>query len=195
MFFPWQTHRMSSNFLYLEVGLNTSRGLLVSNQLFLWNPLRLLHAARTSNHMMLFGSLGSTSFKKAKTTHKRKDNLTNLFMFKSVQYLSGHNNKPSSVVLKQIYVVSTVTKTIWGGAWQIIGSYWHFLKGHIFDKIFLPKSLMMSTAIRLYCPLQLWHLRQKVTGLDQMSPGGRYSSVSCPCCRLLKGSWKTAVPR
>ena len=65
LFFPWHTCRLGSTFLWQAkpvVVQNTSRRLLVSKQEFIWKPLRHMPATRTSNQMVFFNSLGSTSF-------------------------------------------------------------------------------------------------------------------------------------
>ena len=63
--FPWLTHRLDFTWLWQakqEVVQNASSRLLVSKQAFIWNPVRPMPAARTSNQIVLFSNLGSTSF-------------------------------------------------------------------------------------------------------------------------------------
>ena len=81
--------------------------------------------------------LGQYQLLQCYTDILKQDDLTGIFMFESVQGISGHNNKPYSQVFKQLYVVSSATKKAWEGALQIMVVEGTFLKGHIFDQVVL----------------------------------------------------------
>ena len=67
----------------------------------------------------------------------KQDDLTGLFMFESVQFISGHNKKPGLTVFKQGYVASSARKQAWDSALQIMVVDGIFLKGHIIDQVVL----------------------------------------------------------
>lgn len=64
-FISWHAHWFNSTFLWEERVVllqNTSRNLLLSKEAFLWNPLRPVTTARTSNQVVLFCSLDNTCY-------------------------------------------------------------------------------------------------------------------------------------
>ena len=64
LFFPWHTHWLCKSFLWKAKAVvlqNISRRWLVSKLELIWKPLRPMLAARTSDQMELFNSLGRTS--------------------------------------------------------------------------------------------------------------------------------------
>ena len=65
LFFPWLIHRLDFTFLWQIKPIlvqNIPRRLLECDQALIWKPLRPTSAVRTRNQMVLFNSLGSTSY-------------------------------------------------------------------------------------------------------------------------------------
>lgn len=163
LFFQWHFHRLGFTVLDPAVLLNTSRWLLSSKQSSLWKLLRPISPATTTNHMMLFGSLGSTSFEKAKMTCARQDDLTicsclkvsSTFQDTTINHVLLFSSGYIWYPWFQSHFGEVLCKFLW-----LIGLSW---KVTTLTKLSYLLSLMMLTTIRLYYPFQLWHLRQKVT--------------------------------
>ena len=85
-------------------------------------------------------------------------------MFESVQGISGHNNKPSSTVYKQLYVSTLATKKAREGALQIMVEESSFLKDHTFHQAVLlavtydrnKNQILLSFAIVVFYTEDNW---------------------------------------
>ena len=98
-------------------------------------------------------------------------------LFRSVQGISGHNNKPSSTVYKQLYVSTLATKKAREGALQIMVEESSFLKDHTFHQAVLlavtydrnKNQILLSFAIVVFYTEDNWlWLKHQ---LEQFFPG------------------------